>query len=272
MWIDAHAHLSSSKIQDHLESWIHDCKSAGIHQWILGGVDPRDWLKQKELYQKYPKNFGLSFGLHPWFVAQNSKELCNQALETLKKELSQKPKGLVALGETGLDFHENLPSESHAEQERFFIEQIRLARDHELPLILHILKAHDRALEILKKEAPIYKGIIHSYSGDEVQANQYIELGFQISFSYSVLSREKRDPKKPGKAFDRLKRIVVSLESTDFVLETDSPDQPPVGQEINHPLNLIELAKTVGQLRQEDWKSVLDQSTQNLKKIFYGNS
>ena len=289
MWIDAHAHLNSTQVSE-LDAWLMDAKKQGIGHWILGGVNPDEWQTQKELSQKYPQTFKLSFGLHPWFIAQSDSKTLEAAFLKLKNELACKNSDavapdrvsldsldvdsldIVALGELGLDFNPKLPLSSYDTQRKYFIKQLELLNSNPMPLVLHVLDAHDEALITLRRHGAHYQGIVHSYSGTLAQAEQYLDLGFKISFSYSVLSRIKTNPQNPGKAFDRLKAIVVSLKPSDFVLETDAPDQPPKGADLNHPLNLIELAKIISEMRAEPWTQILDQSTKNLKQIFYGNT
>jgi len=143
--------------------------------------------------------------------------------------------------------------------------------------VLHIVQAHDRALEILREERraaskaglpATYHGIVHSFSEGPYYAQAYLELGLTPSISASVITRGK------GPAFEKLRHTMVTLSATAFVLETDSPDQPPAGETgMNRPTNLVKVAEAVAKIRESKFPgtsstSLLDQSAENLRRIF----
>ncbi|MBC7386229.1 MAG: TatD family hydrolase [Cryobacterium sp.] len=267
-WIDAHIHLTDERMRATLDQTLAEAANAGIQHYVLGGIEPSEWEKQKELARNYPGRIFPSFGLHPWWVARASLSECDRALECLLREVKPVGRACTAIGETGLDFHPNLPAESHDTQRRLFRAQIRIALDANLPLVLHVVRAHPDALQILKDELRDalkvgYTGIIHSFSGDLATARAYLALGLVPSISSPVITREK------GRAFENLVQTVVTLSATEFVLETDAPDQPPAGEPgPNQPLQLIRLAERIGKLRGETADAVLNQSTKNLRRIF----
>jgi len=262
-YIDSHAHLQSEKIsQTLLKEWIGEAQSLGIGHWILGGVDPLDWDLQIQLKKSHAELFTLSFGLHPWWVATQGASECEEAFADLEGRFADGQAG--ALGELGLDFHERFSVDTHAQQIEFFERQVSLAEKVRLPLVLHIVKAHEPALVLLEARRVSYRGIVHSFSGDTGTAKRYLRLGLIPSISAAVLSR------KEGKAFETLRRTVLSLGPNDFVLETDSPDQPPASEkgQLNRPANLIQVARWVGEIRNESFETVLERSSETVRKIF----
>lgn len=270
-WIDAHAHLSDRRFEDTLPKLIDECARAGITRFVLGGVDPEEWERQIELEKKYPYRIFRSFGLHPWWVANHaSKEETLQAgLATLRRRIGEvRP---IAVGETGLDFHPRFSESTHAVQERIFREQIRIAFGAGLPLVLHIVRAHERAISILEEEkrgaSKIgYRGIVHSFGDEPRIARRYLDLGLVPSISAAVITREK------GPAFAKLQQTVITLSAKEFVLETDAPDQPPHPRagdgELNPPVNLLRVAEAIAAIRGEPATAVLDQSRDTVLEVF----
>lgn len=277
-WIDAHVHLTDPRIADELPEILSEAANAGIHRFVLGGIDPDEWDRQKLLAKTYPDRLTLAFGLHPWWVAsRESDDRISPALGRLVAELDREDRICHAIGETGLDFHPRFQKSSHALQERVFREHLRLALARGFPLVLHVVRAHDRVLEILKeercdasREAPgaAYSGIIHSFSEGPAYAQSYLDLGFTLSISGAVVTRGK------GSAFEKLRQTMVTLSATAFVLETDSPDQPPLGMTgLNRPTSLVQVAEAVAKIRESHFPGttatkLLDQSADTVGRIF----
>ncbi len=270
-WIDAHVHFTDERIEGNLSEILLDLGRAGISKFILGGVKPEEWGKQKELRKKFPGKFFSSYGLHPWWVAALAEggrvREVDQGLNLLREELARSPRECIALGETGLDYHPRFSPETHEVQSRVFRSHLELALEFQLPLVLHVVRAHEEALEIMRNALRSigggFTGIVHSFSGDPATARAYLGLGLVPSISAPVLTR------KSGSAFEKLRQTVVTLGATEFVLETDSPDQPPAGESgVNHPLTLLRIADEVAALRGLGREQVLDQSSENLRKIF----
>jgi TatD DNase family protein len=277
-WIDAHAHLTDPRLESELPRFLTEAADAGIEKYVLGGIEPEEWERQKKFARKYPGVAFLSFGLHPWWVASQSEvDPTVAGMARLHAELSAKPRLCHAIGETGLDFHPRFKEESHPLQERVFREHLRLGLARGLPLVLHVVRAHERALEILHEEQrdasrgqhpQNYRGIIHSFSGEPEIARSYLDLGLTPSVSAAVITRGK------GAAFEKLRQTMVTLAATEFVLETDSPDQPPAGESgVNPPVNLIRVAEAVAEIRSAKFpgttaESLLDQSSATVRSVF----
>ncbi|NBX68262.1 MAG: TatD family deoxyribonuclease [Proteobacteria bacterium] len=256
-WIDAHCHLASDKFKDDLSQVLERSQQVGVTGWVQGGVDPVDWDRQKELKILWGKRFITSFGLHPWWVATASASVLNQGFKQLEESLPQSD----ALGELGLDFGQkhdfNRPQQADA-----FKRQLELAKRYPKPLILHIVKAHPEALDILKSMGPFPKGgIVHSFSGSYEIAQDYSKLGLLISVGGAITQD----------GYFGLKKAIPLLSLPQIVVETDSPDQVPKLKEAgerNEPKHLVGIAETIARLKGVTTQDVLDQSTRNLEKLF----
>lgn len=254
-WIDAHCHLADERLAPELESILARSRASGVGSWVQGGVDPADWDRQLELRTRYGEGVVPVFGLHPWAAARMDETSVRAALAHLQQKLPQ----ALALGETGLDL-----SSRHADpaslplQLLAFREQVAMARDAGKPLILHVVRAHGQAFECLEAQGPHAPGgLIHAFSGSYEVAQRYIRLGFVVSVGASI-TREGRTS---------LKQALKRLKPTDWVIETDSPDQPPEGVTLNEPARIRQIAEAAAELTGRDADSILDQSAATMRRI-----
>jgi TatD DNase family protein len=265
-WIDGHCHLADPRLAGKLDDVLAASREAGVDAWVQGGVSPEDWDRQLALKRKLAASAGssakhgkgpllTSFGLHPWWVAQAAPEDVEAGLQTLARRLPEAD----ALGELGLDLTEKHAA-SLALQSRAFREQLGLAKSAGKPLVLHIVRAHTQAIEILTEFQPFPAGgLVHSFSASRETAKVYVGMGFLLSIS-GVITR-------PG--FQTLKRALTGLPSESLVLETDSPDQPLEGSSgLNTPARLLDVARAVAALRNQAPEELLEASTGNLKRLF----
>jgi TatD DNase family protein len=258
-FIDAHCHLGFYERPGSpltVGQAIAAASAAGIDAFIQGGVDPEDWERQTRLSGRYPGSIWTSFGLHPWWV-----DACSDAaLEAGLASLEARAALADAIGEIGID---RGPRGSgggkagRARQERAFREQLALARRHDRPLVLHVVRAHGRATEILaeagRAAGPLpWSGLIHSFSGGEQEARKYLDLGILVSVGPGVL----------GGGFEKLKKALHCLPPDGLALESDSPDR------LDGPASLLEVARAVGRIRGEDPGALLERSSANLRRVF----
>ncbi len=242
MYIDAHCHLSDPRLAKDFDAAMERCRQRGIGAWILGGLDPEDWARQEALKARFP-TIKTAFGLHPWWAAQMTEDQIDAALAQLEAVLPRAD----AIGEMGLDaLKPNLP-----QQERAFEGQLERREEH--PMVLHVVRAHAKALWLLNAHGPYgFGGIVHAYSEDLATARKYIDMGFLISVGGGVLA----------KGFETLKETVVGLPIECLVVETDAPDGA------GDPARLWEVAQAVGKLQDRPAEAVLETSAENLKGIF----
>lgn len=253
--IDSHCHLDFPEFDDDRELIMQHCMEQNITTIVVPGVCRKDWQRLLVLCQDNQRLFP-ALGLHPCFLHQHQPSDLDRLARMCQTQ------SLVAIGEIGLDYY---PSSGNAdigkdEQGRYFSEQLQLARQFQLPVLIHVRKAHEEVLRHLKTIKSV-SGIIHAYSGSYEQAKEYLKLGFKLGF---------------GGAFTypratKLRSLVSRLPLDAWVLETDAPDMSPYGHrgERNSPVNLSQIAQTFislydGGLQAKD---ILDQLYLNTRTI-----
>jgi TatD DNase family protein len=255
-WVDAHCHLTDDRLWNNLDSILRECEQVGIQRWVLAGYSPQDWARQKVLREKYNTRIVASFGLHPWWVCTQTEQSIDKALADLESQLTE----ISLLGETGLDAF-GPRKDFLALQERAFLAQLSLAQKANKPLVLHVVRTHEKAISMLDAHAPV-RGWVHSYSGTVSEVRRYLDLGLCISLGGSVLGMQ------PGK----LKQLVESIPQDRLLIETDAPDQrprlPELAQEtLNHPRNLIRIAHAIADFSGKDPIRLLDNSRINIERV-----
>ena len=217
LWIDTHCHLDAPELGNDLAEVAARALTGGVGHCVIPAVEVGNFETVRQLADRFGYSYAL--GIHPVYVphAQDTD------LKALDKELTlrQSDPRLVAVGEIGLDYF--VPglqtSRMRERQEFFYREQLKLARKHELPVILHVRRSADRLLKHLRELTPPggWHGIAHAFNGSQQQAEEFIKLGFKLGFGGAV-------------TFDtalQLRRLAVELPLEALVMETDSPDIPP---------------------------------------------
>jgi TatD DNase family protein len=183
--IDSHCHLQNwTAWPDHF--W-RSCRESGLKAVICGGVGPDDWQRQKA-FAAAAKLEGLTvkkcFGLHPWFVQDQSDAELDQAFRKWEMEIEQAD----AVGEIGLDFARAKSESARVRQKLWFLKQLNLANDHKKPAVFHIVKATHVLLEILKIKTPLVSGaLFHGWNGSTEDAKKLADFGVFLGMSGDVL-------------------------------------------------------------------------------------
>ena len=251
--IDTHCHLTFGQLAGDIKAILDRSIAAGVNNWITVGTDPQQNQKVIELTDKF-KNMYAAVGIHP----HDAKEVTAETLTELK-ELAQNQK-VVALGETGLDFHYNFSSPS--DQKRAFAAHLKIAKELNLPVIIHCREAFDETMEILKQHARGIKGVVfHCFSGSAEQARIILDYGYYISFTGVVTFKNAETIRKAAKTvpIDRL------------MLETDCPymsPEPMRKQKINEPALMIHTARYLAELKKMDLNDFALAVTATSKSFF----
>lgn len=252
-WIDTHCHLDAPEFDPDRADVISRAQAAGVALQVIPAVMPCTFEAAREAAHRCQGAYAL--GIHPLYVHQVPADALAHLAQALQRW--QDDPRLVAVGEIGLDhFVPDLQDEaSRALQERFYVAQLDLAVDHELPVILHVRRSADGLLKHLRRlrdaGRPVAGGIAHAFNGSQQQARAFIELGFKLGFGGAM-------------TFDRalqIRRLAAELPAESLVLETDAPDIPPhwlyrTAQQRaqglrsrNEPAELPRIAETLAQLR-----------------------
>ena len=248
--IDTHCHLDFPDFDADRAQVLAQCRARGIRRIVVPGVRAADWSRLRELCNQddglYP-----ALGLHPMFLADHRDEDLQQ-LDGLLADTA-----VVAVGEIGLDFYHGHADE--AAQFDYFETQLDLAVKHQLPVILHVRKAHDAVLARLRRRK-LPGGVAHAFSGSRQQADQYLALGFRLGFGGMLTYERSR----------RLRELARALPREAIVLETDAPDMAVASHrgERNSPAYLGEVLSVLAEVRQEDEAEVARWTTANAEAVF----
>lgn len=258
-YMDSHSHWADIRLtpdNEMLKIRLKSCLDKNIDFFLIAGVGPEDWLRQIEIKKIYPQNFGLCFGLHPYYVSRTSAEDCEVALNKLTEQLSQ----AMAIGEVGLDFRPHIMKESEGLQIEMFENQIELAKAFQMPVVLHIVQAHEKALQVFNVwGAPDRGGFVHAFNGSFETAKRYIDRGFLISVGGAVTYTKNK----------KLEDCVKKLPLEYLLIESDSPDQPPSGWSgINESTSVYNVAEKIALLKNINVFEVLEINSSNFKRLF----
>lgn len=250
--IDSHAHLEMPDFRRDLEEVIQRAKEAGVKYIFTVGTEKEDWKRALEIAQSHPFIYAI-LGVHP----HNAKEIDDHTYETLKG-LCQNEK-VRAFGEIGLDFYRDLSPRDI--QLNRFREQIALARELGLPIVVHDREAHPETLEVLKSEkAEALGGIIHCFSGDYEMAKECLKMGFYISVPGSITYKNA----------ELFRQIVKKLPLESLLVETDAPFLTPVpfrGKR-NEPGYVRYTAEKVAEIKKVSIEKVSEATTANAFRVF----
>jgi TatD DNase family protein len=245
VWIDSHCHLDAPEFDADRDAVVARARAAGVHMLVLPAVEAAHFDAVRALAHRHGLAYAL--GVHPLYVHRAA----DADLERLRDALQQyrdDPR-LVAVGEIGLDHA--VPDPDPARQERFYVAQLRLARDAGLPVILHVRRSADALLKGLRR-IEVAGGIAHAFNGSPVQAAAFVDRGLRLGFGGAMTYERAL----------RIRGLAATLPEPALVLETDAPDIPPhwlyrraaeraVGAAMgrNEPAELPRIAQALAALR-----------------------
>ena len=247
--VDTHCHLDVADFDHDRDEVLDHCHSIGISKIIIPAIESKTWSNVLDLCQS---NKGLypALGLHPVFISQHQPDDINKLEKLLEKESP------VAIGEIGLDFYLKEPDKD--KQLALFEQQLLVAKKHDLPVILHVRKAHDQVLQLLSK-IKVKGGFCHAFNGSMQQAEKYIKLGFKLGFG-GTLTYENST---------KIQALAKALPLSAIVLETDAPDmvvESHRGQR-NSPEYITESLAALAKVRGEDISVIAEQTSNNANVV-----
>jgi TatD DNase family protein len=248
--IDSHVHLDHPVFAIDREAVIARAKEAGIDGMVVPGVDFESWPRIKALCAS-DEHVHACYGLHPMFLARHTPEHLQALPAWLDRE---RP---VALGEIGLDFH--MPDPDRERQRLYFLQQLQLARERNLPVIVHARDALEEVSLTLRRCGGL-RGVVHSFSGSEQQARQLWDAGFHLGIGGPITHERAQ----------RLRRIVASMPIEFLLLESDAPDQPGAAHrgQRNEPAYITEVLQCVAGLRGEAEADIATATHANAHRLF----
>jgi TatD DNase family protein len=251
--IDTHCHLTFEPLAGDVPEVIARSRAAGITGWITVGTSLEDSRKAIELAGTY-ENMYAAIGIHP----HEAKDGDAAALAELKR-LAGREK-VVAIGETGLDFHYNFSKQP--DQARVFVAHLEIAREMELPVVIHSRNAFDETVEILDRSGGGLKGVVfHCFSGSAEQAKQLLGRGYYLSFTGVVTFKNAEATREAAK--------VVPLDR--LMVETDAPymsPEPMRKQKPNEPALMVYTAQLLADLKGVNLDNLAQTTMRNALEFF----
>jgi TatD DNase family protein len=248
---DTHAHLDDRQFKNDIDQVIKRAREAGISTIINIGHSEASSKKAVEIAAKYPDIFA-TVGIHP----HNAKE-CSDSTWILLERLARNPR-VVAWGEIGLDYYRDLSPRDV--QRQVFREQLRMAGEAGLPVVIHDRDAHGDILKIIKENPPGTGGVFHSYSGSWEMAKELLKRGYYLSFSGPLTYKNARQTVE----------VAAKVPEDRFVVETDCPyltPEPHRGKR-NEPAYVREVVQKIAEIRGIPFEKVARLSSENAARLF----
>ena len=253
---DNHSHLNDEKFDEDRDEIIREIINTDTKKFITAGYSLEGSKKAVEISNKYDFMYATC-GISPNDIPQNEEELWKM-LDEIKNLIKNNNKKVVAVGEIGLDYYWN--TDNKELQEKAFIEQIKLANELDLPIVIHTRDAIMDTLEILKENPVKNKGIFHCCPQNRELIKEGLKLGFYISFAGPITFKSSKNADE-----------MINLVPNDRILiETDSPylAPEPVRGTRNTPINVKYVAQKIADAKGMTLEEIADITYENARKIF----
>jgi TatD DNase family protein len=258
MWIDSHCHLDAPEFDVDRADVVARSRALGVSAIINlpGHVDHFAQAKESR------NTFGLitGFGIHPMWVAGPGGVSKREDIATLREWVEREKPDLI--GEIGLDFF--IPNFNQSEQEWFYVEQLKIARDFDLPVSLHVRRSQDVLLKHLRR-IKVRGGFAHAFNGSAQQAAEFVKLGFCLGFGGTASFPQAQ----------QIRRLLRDVPIENVVVETDAPDIPPsflgtMGSRArNSPEYLPKIGAMLAEVRGMDVEAFAGATTANVHRVLF---
>lgn len=246
---DTHCHIDVEEFDPDRADVLRDARGAGVTDLLIPGIQRSTWPALVDLCAA-DGHLHLALGMHPVYLGQHRPDHVQALADAVA---AARP---VAIGEIGLDWQ--LRDLDRARQQRLLEDQLAIAEDAGLPVVLHVRKAHDRVLATLARFR-LRGGFCHAFNGSLDQGKRYLAMGFCLGFG-GMLTFERSS---------RLRRLAVELPLEAIVLETDAPDMTVAAHRYqrNSPAYLPDVAQTLAALRDSDVDTIARATTANARAV-----
>jgi TatD DNase family protein len=257
--LDTHCHLDALEFASDRQDVIDRAKSTGVSGVLIPGVKAAEFNQVIDLCHRsattLPGNC-YALGIHPLYTPQASLGDLSLLKDAIANSISD-PR-FVGVGEIGLDYF--VPELDRSKQELFFHEQLKIAQEFQLPVIMHVRRSQDAIVQSLKK-FPVISGIAHAFNGSFQQAEQFMALNCVMGFGGAMTYPRAL----------QIRRLAAELPIESIVLETDAPDIPPIwlsgDQRRNEPSELPQIASVLSELRHDLISRLQDQCSRNALRV-----
>ncbi len=253
MLIDTHCHLDAAEFDADRDGVVDAAVAAGVACIVVPAVGAFNFEAVAALAAHHPC-VRYALGIHPLHVDQADDAELTALRQAVARSIND-PR-LVGVGEIGLDHF--VPGLDRVRQERFFVEQLRIARDFDLPVIMHVRRAQDTVLKHLRRLRP-RSGIAHAFNGSVQQAATFIDLGCVLGFGGAMTFTRAL----------QIRRLAAAFSPDAYVLETDAPDIAPswINDQRNSPQQMPAIAQVFAELRDQSIESVLAATGANAIRV-----
>ncbi len=249
--VDVHCHLESEHFRDDLDFVIEEARQAGIVKLITASITPDQWDLSRTIASRYPE-VECALGVHPWYI----REMYRKDLPRLR---DAREMGAVAIGEIGLD--RKTEAVDFGLQLEFFEEQLVIARETALPAVIHCRGAFNELIRSIRKIGGLPAGgVIHSFSGSPELVEDLMALGLSLSMGGTLTFRNSA----------KRAAVLRIIYPGRFLLETDSPDIPPVQKhgEVNRPRNILFNLEAAAEIIGDTAENIAERTTSNAAALF----
>ncbi|MEG1751625.1 MAG: TatD family hydrolase [Clostridia bacterium] len=252
MFIDTHAHLNNEQLFDIRQACVNNAKNANVNAIICASSDLITSKKALQICTEFDNMF-CTIGFHPDDISQMDVPAENFLLENAKN------KKVVAIGEIGLDYHNNISN--HAEQKVAFKKQIEIAIKSKKPIVVHTRQSINDTITILEqyKNEKVF-GVVHCFAGDISHAKKIMELGYVMSFGGTCTFKNAPE----------IREVLEQIPLSHILLETDSPflTPSPFRGKINEPKYIPLIAQQIADIKRVSLEQVEKTTTQNAIRVF----
>ncbi len=249
---DSHCHLDFPALDADRDRLLEGAKRLGVSGWMVPGVSLETWHRQDALRRIADVVFGA--GIHPYFGAPGREP--EEAVDQLRRRAQELE--AVAIGEFGLDKKKRGAAEFSVQVE-LFEAQLRLAKELDLPVVLHQVGAREEFLAGLKRVGlSSAGGVVHGFTGDETWALSLVRRGLYLGVGPAVLRRERR----------KLRAALRAVPGDRLLVETDAPDQAPPGVDRGTPADVALVIEELATIREQPAERIARLSEDNARGLF----
>lgn len=249
MWIDTHCHLDAAQFDTDRATVLDDAQRAGVRCIVVPAVARANFAAVRDAACLLPGG-AYALGIHPMYTPSARDDDIGVLRDAVATAMDD-PR-FVGIGEIGLDFF--VPGLDADRQHFFYTEQLKIARDFALPVILHVRRSQDALLKELRR-FDVRGGIAHAFNGSIQQAEAFAERDFKLGFGGAMTFERAL----------RIRKLAVHMPADALVLETDAPDIPPEWRykQRNAPAELPRIAQVLAQLRGIEVQALARQTAAN---------
>jgi TatD DNase family protein len=252
--IDSHCHWDAPEFLGKGSEGMLAAMQLGVQAFIIPAVERQNWATVQQLAHSVSHGF-YTLGIHPCYVMQATLADIDHLRDEVEKALAD-PR-FIGIGEIGLDYF--LPQLDPATQWVFFTQQLRLARDFQLPVVVHVRRSQDKVLQGLR-QFKVTQGIAHAFNGSNQQANRFVNQGLCLGFGGAMTFTRAL----------QIRRLAQELDLSALVLETDAPDIAPewIHPQRNDSSQLPRIAQVLAQLRSQPIETIAQVTSKNVLRQF----